>query len=382
VATKPAVLEAIRRMGALQIDSINVVARSPYLVLWSRLGPYEPRWLDEALSEGALFEYWSHAACFLPIEDYSLYRRAMLDGSARSRTWIAEHPEEVGRVRARLYEQGEVRAAEFARTGGRSNGWWDWKPEKVALECLFVVGEVMIARRDTNFQRVYVPRERILPQWDDAAVPGAAEVDRRLALTAVRALGVATAAWTATYFNGSRKRVATALKELAAEGALEQVTVAGLRETAYLHPAHGELAAAAADGALQPRGTAILSPFDPLTWDRARALALFGFHYRIEAYTRAEQRRYGYFVLPILHDGALVGRLDAKAHRAEGRFEVRELHLEPGVAVDDHLVAGLADALASCAAWHKTPEVQVRRSDPPALAGAVASALVQGVQPA
>src|ERR687889_384714 len=150
-------------MGVLQIDSISVVARSPYLVLWSRLGSYEPRWLDELLAEGAVFEYWSHAACFIPIEDYGLYRRLMIEGGEKTRTWMRAHHEEI------------------EHTEGKAGGWWEWKPEKRALEHLFASGELMISRRE-NFHRVYDLRERVLanalPDWEDALAPNEQEVRR------------------------------------------------------------------------------------------------------------------------------------------------------------------------------------------------------------
>jgi uncharacterized protein len=147
-ATKDDVRGIIRRMGVLQIDSISVVARSPYLVLWSRLGSYEPRWLDELLAEGALFEYWSHAACFIPIEDYGLYRRLMIEGGEKTRTWMRAHHEEIEHVMEHISGKGPVRAAEFARPDGKAGGWWEWKPEKRALEHLFASGELMISRRE------------------------------------------------------------------------------------------------------------------------------------------------------------------------------------------------------------------------------------------
>src|SRR5918997_2095815 len=167
-ATKGDVVETVRKMGVLQIDSIAVVARSPYLVLWSRLGAYEPSWLDELLADGVLFEYWSHAACFVPIEDYGLYRRFMLEGSEKSRAWFTAHPEEVRRVLERVRQGGPVRSAEFERADGRAGGWWEWKPEKRALEHLFAAGGLMISRRDPNFHRVYDLRERVL----ERALPG------------------------------------------------------------------------------------------------------------------------------------------------------------------------------------------------------------------
>jgi uncharacterized protein len=365
-ATRDDVLESIRKMGVLQIDSIAVVARSPYLVLWSRLGDYEPRWLDELLAEGALFEYWAHAACFIPIEDYGLYRRFMIEGGEKSRAWFSAHPEEIGRVLARLREGGEVRSAEFARAGGRAGGWWEWKPEKRALEHLFAAGELMISRRDPNFHRVYDLRERVLeralPGWEDALAPSSEEVQRTLALRAVRALGVAVPRWVPDYFRTPKKGIANLLDELAGEDALLRVRIED--EPAYVHPDNAELAEAAVSGELRPSLTTLLSPFDPVVWDRARALDLFGFEYRIEVYTPAARRRYGYYSLPILHRSALVGRLDAKAHRKQGLFEVRALHLEPGVQAAEDILVGLAGALRGCAEWHGTPEIVVRRSDP------------------
>lgn len=370
-ATKTDVLSAIRRMGALQIDTIHVVARSPYLVLWSRLGSYEPCWLDELLTEGNLFEYWSHEACFLPIEDYSLYRHRMIDAGSMgwkySHKWIEEHQSDVDQVLDAIRERGAVRSSDFARTDGRSGGWWEWKPEKRALEMLFTAGELMIARRH-NFQRIYDLRERVLPSWTDERLPSHEETKRTLALHAVRALGISTARWIGDYFRTNKRETEITTRALADEGALITVHVEGWKETAYFHPDNSDLIEKAAKNRLNAQLTTLLSPFDPLVWDRARARDMFGFDYRIECYTPAAKRRYGYFTLPILRRGALVGRLDAKAYRKEKRFEVKTLHLEPNVAVTDELVTDIAGALGECAAWHKTPEVVVLRSDPPKLA--------------
>ncbi len=378
---KADVLATIRRLGALQIDTIHVVARSPYFVLWSRLGAYDPRWLDELEAEGALFEYWAHEASFLPIEDYRLFRHRMADTEALgwrySSRWMAEHEAVVERVRARIREGGPARSADFTRQDGKGNGWWDWKPEKIALEALFATGELMVARRE-RFQRVYDLRERVLPAWDDAQLPPVDEVRRTLALKAVRAMGVAGARWVADYYR-FRRDEARALPEvlagLAEEGALLPAEVEGWSEPVYIRPDNRALAEAAATGALVPTLTTLLSPFDSLIWDRGRTRTVFGFEYTIECYVPAPKRRYGYFCLPILRRGELVGRLDAKAQRTEKRFAVHALYLEPGVAVTDELVADLAGALTECAAWHGTPEVTVARSDPPDLAGLVERAL-------
>ncbi|HEX7049749.1 MAG TPA: crosslink repair DNA glycosylase YcaQ family protein [Longimicrobiales bacterium] len=380
-ARKPDVLAAIRRMGALQIDTIHVVARSPYLVLWSRLGPYEPGWLDALLAEGALFEYWAHEACFLPIEDYPLYRHRMLDPSGMgwkySHEWVEEHREAVDRLLAHVRAHGPVRSADFERTDGQGGGWWGWKTEKRALEMLFTSGELMVARRH-NFQRVYDLRERVLPSWDDAQLPSRDAVARTLALRAVHALGVTTARWAADYFRTPRRETAALVARLGAEGALVRAEVEGWQEPAYVHPERVELARRAADGGIRATHTTLLSPFDPVVWDRDRAKAIFDFDYRLECYTPAPKRRYGYFVLPILRRGALVGRLDAKAHRREGIFEVRALFLEPHTRVTDRLLADLAGALLGCAAWHGTPDVVIRRTEPGALADALRRALRGG----
>jgi len=379
-AKKVDVLGAIQRMCALQIDTIHVVARSPYLVLWSRLGDYEPRWLDELLAEGKLFEYWSHEACFLPVEDYPLYRHRMLDartmGWKYSHEWIVKHRKEVERVLAQIRERGPARSADFARTDGRQSGWWEWKPEKRALEMLFTAGELMIARRQ-NFQRIYDLRERVLPSWDDSQLPSQEEMRHTLVLKAVRALGVAKARWVADYFRTNKRETTAAVVRLAEMGELLRVQVAGWEEEAFAHPGNRKLIAQASSGKLRPARTVLLSPFDPLVWDRARAREVFGFDYRLECYTPAPKRRYGYFTLPILHRDRLIGRLDPKAHRKDAVFEIKSLHLESGVAVDDELVASVARALKDCAAWHQTPEVKLGRTNPTRLASLIRQALKQ-----
>ena len=380
LTVKADVLAMVRRMGVLQIDTIHVVARSPYLVLWSRLGDYPCEWLDELLAEGALFEYWAHAMCFLPIEDYPLYRRRMLDAIndgappvSWAVKWAQENPEVMERVRSHLRENGAVRSVEFENKDRPPGGWWNWKEEKNALEALLFTGEAMIARRQ-NFQRVYDLRQRILPGWDDAAAPSSEELRRTLTLRAVCALGIAFPAWVADYFRQAKKGMPQQLEALAAEGRLLGVEVEGFEGIAYVHPDRLGLLEEAACGGREPTLTTLLSPFDPLVWDRQRARQLFDFDYTIECYTPAPKRRYGYFTLPILQRGRLVGRLDPKAHRGQGIFEVKALHLEAGVPVSAELVADLAAALRRFADWHGTPDVVIRPSNPPELA-----ALLQAV---
>jgi uncharacterized protein len=375
-AEKQDVLNAIRRMGALQIDTINVVARSPYFVLWSRLGEYQPSWLDELLAEGRLFEYWAHAACFLPIEDYPLYRSAMKDLAHNyfRPSWLEHNREMITRVLEHVRQKGEVRSADFERTDGKPGGWWNWKDEKLALEYLHTSGALMIARRE-NFQRVYDLQERVLPGWDEKDALPLEEARDELAARAVRLLGAATARWAADYFRLPKNTMPARLDRLAKAGRVLRVEVAGWKDPVYLHPENLSLLEWAAGEEIYPSCTTLLTPFDPLIWDRDRARGLFNFDYSIECYLPAEKRRYGYFSLPILHEGELIGRLDAKAHRKDGIFEVKALYFEPRARPCEDVAAAVLETIQRCARWHKTPQVVIRRAEPNTFA-----ALLESVQ--
>jgi uncharacterized protein YcaQ len=374
-ANKDDVLAAIRRMGVLQIDTISVVARSPYLVLWSRLGDYDPCWLDQLLEEGQLFEYWAHEACFIPVEDYGLYRHRMIDpgslGWKYSASFMREHRDQVERVLAHIRSEGPVRSADFERRDGKASGWWEWKPEKRALEVLFTAGVLMIARRQ-QFHRVYDLAERVLPGWDDARMPAMEDTRRAFVLRSVKALGLAKAAWIADYHRTRPPHLDP--HGLADAGLLLRARVEGWREPVFVHPDHAPLLERAAAGALVPTLSSLLSPFDPIVWDRRRALELFGFDYRLECYTPAARRRYGYFTLPILRRGVLAGRIDAKAHRRSGVFELKSVALEPGVRLSARLAEDIAAAAGRCARWHGCPQVSVTRTEPDGLAALLRAA--------
>ena len=380
-ATRKRLVETIERMQLLQIDTIHVVARSPYLVLFSRLGSYPAPWLDEALARGRIFECWAHEACFAPIADYVLHRHG---SNAREYHWASKHAQRMhrdhrpgmNRVLEHVREHGAVKSSDFDRPRRGGAGWWGWKDEKRWLEALFALGELMIARRE-NFQRVYDLTERIVERLGLHAVVSlnASEIRREHALRAVRALGIAQARWIADYFRSGKKYTDADLQRHVDSGELQRVAVKGWDASGYVHRDHAGLLDRARRGLLRATRTALLSPFDPVVWDRVRASAMFGFDYTLECYTPAPKRRYGYFVLPILRRGRLVGRLDAKAHRVDGTFEVKKIFLEPAVSVDDALVSDIADAIQASADWHETPRVLVRRSDPKGLAGLLREAL-------
>ena len=380
-ARKADVLAAIERMRVLQIDTISVVARSPYLVLFSRLGAYKAPWLDELLDAGAIFECWAHEACFAPSQDYALHRRHAVErlghwsmkSAERSRR---EHKAEMEAILARIRASSNgLKSSDFESKEKRTGGWWGWKNEKRWLEALFALGELLIARRD-HFQRVYDLRERVLAKMKIEETDLPLEAMRRaFVLGGVRALGVTQARWIADYFRIGRRIKDADLDGFVERGELVRVAVDGWKFPGYVHPEHGDALLAASRGRLRATHTTLLSPFDPVVWDRERVAAMFGFDYRIEVYVPAPKRVFGYYVLPILHRGRLVGRLDAKAHRAEGRFEVKALFLEEGVVADEALAEAIAGAIRDCAAWHGTPDVAIGRCSPRALKRALEGAL-------
>ena len=367
-AQKEDLLPTIQQMGYLQIDTIQVVRRSQNLVLWSRLGDHDPAWLDEIHAEGALFEYYAHALCYLPIDDFPIFRGLILndDRTGNNRQdWAQDHPEILAKVRSVIAASGPVSSSDFA-SKTIATGWGDVKQEKLALERMFASGELMVAYRE-KFRRFFDLRERVLPDWDDADALDAASANEALVLKAIRALGVAREDWIAPYYYLLKTGLSQVLADLAAQGRIIEVQVSGWETPAYIHPDHLEMVRAAAKGDLIPSHTTFLSPFDPLVSDRDRALSLFDFDYRMESYTPVKDRKFGYFCLPILHKGRLVGRLDSKAHRREKRMEIKNLYLEEGVVVDDKLVTALKETLAQFAGWHEMESVEITASDPSVL---------------
>ncbi len=351
------------RMGVIQIDSVNVLVRSQELPLFARLGPHQRSLIFDATQAGDLYEYWVHEASHADIRHHHLHRWRV----RRSHHWKIEvdRPGYVEAVYRRIAEGGPVVSGELSERVGRKGPWWDWDDAKSALELLFWQGRLAATRRPQDFARVYDLAERVIPA-DVLARPTPPESEARKALLelAGRYLGVATIDDLADYHRQKVTPCKPLVAELVEEGALRPVRVEGWGKPAYLHRE-----------ARLPRrvdACALLSPFDPLCWYRDRALRLFGFHYRIEIYTPAAQRRYGYYVLPVLHGDTLVGRLDLKAERAAGELHVRAAHVEPGS--EAGAWAGrVAGELASMAAWLGLGRVVVadRGDAAPSLAAAV-----------
>jgi uncharacterized protein YcaQ len=346
--TRENLLDHLDRCGALQLDSVNTLARAHLLTLWSRYGTFSPKELDRWLyEERVAYEFWGHEASVLPWRALPLSRRFMRDWAVRGTWWgRMEQPAVVKRrVLRRIREEGPLESADFEGDEQRSGGWWGWKTAKMALELLWREGRLAVSAR-RHFRRVYDLAERVYP-------PGPIATRRayedRWVLDALAANGVAPLRHLVHYFTAPSLRAAArnaAIERLLRAKRIVAVRVPGLSDTAYALPEHLEAPTSPA-----PRGTHLLSPFDSLLWQRRRAEELMGFRYRVEIYTPATRRHFGYYVLPILHDGRFAGRLDPRLDRASGRLAVAAVHLEPGVPRTASLERGLAKALRDLAAF-------------------------------
>lgn len=344
------------RLGAIQIDSVNVLARAHYLPTFSRYGPYPSSALDDLVhGKRELFEYWGHAACFLPLDLYPLLRWRM-ENQCEAWSGVARKQRDfMTAVYDEVAERGPLSAGQLSN-GGKSKGpWWGWSDGKEALELLFRMGRVAIAGR-RNFERLYDIPERVFPiELIGAAPVAAADAKKALLVRAARALGVGTAKDIAQYFhidawwdrltvNGRRAPAKTDVlfAELVEDGRLERVTVQGWKQPAYVVP-----------GVRIPRSVdarAIVSPFDPLLWERKWTKAVFDFDYQIEIYVPGPKRIYGYYVLPFVMGDRFAARVDLKADRKTSTLIVHAAFVEDGL--DARAVsASLAGELRSMAAW-------------------------------
>ena len=345
-----------RRLGAIQIDSVNVLARAHYLPTFSRFGPYPMSALDDlAHRKRELFEYWGHAACFLPVELYPFMRWRMEN---QIEGWAAlerKRKDFVEAVYREVAEKGPMSAGQLSN-GGKSTGpWWGWSDGKLALEILFNQGRVAVAGR-RHFERMYDLSERVLPNAVLAAPPvGARDGKKELLVRAARAMGVGTAKDIAQYFHvdawwdrssvtGRRPPARTQLlfDELVEEGRLERVSIEGWKQPAYIVP----------DVRIPTSvdARAIVSPFDPVLWERKWTKAVFDFEYQIEIYVPAPKRVYGYYVLPFLMGDRFAARVDLKADRKTSTLMVHAAYVEAGLDAPA-VAAALAGELRSMARW-------------------------------
>jgi uncharacterized protein len=354
---------ALARMGTLQIDSVNVFARSHYMPLFSRLGAYDRAALDRLLfaRRPPYVESWAHVASFIPAADWGLFQFRRDDLRAKYGTadgWMGRHADLVAWVLSELASRGPLRPAQIDHDAKqpRRGPWWDWDVVKEALERLFLFGDVAIAGR-RGFERRYALTADVLPAAVlDAPVPRADAI-RELIRRAARSYGVATASDLADYWRiKDRPGVVAAIRELVDGGELIPVSVdgwlsAGRPAKAWLH----------ADAVVPRRmdAAAILTPFDPAVWFRDRAERLFDFEYRIEIYTPAPKRRFGYYSLPVLVGDDIVGRVDLKADRASSTLRVQSAWWEHGRPTD--AAERVAGELRTAARWQGLEHISVSR---------------------
>jgi uncharacterized protein len=350
----------VRQIGLVQIDSVSILCPAHYQVPFSRLGPYDRARLDDLIyKRRELTEQWAHEASIVPIEHWPLIRHHL---GPHERRWGAldkfmkAHADYADRVLEEVRTRGPVVAGEIDEpdgSRGKGGGWWGWTRAKATLEGHFSRGTIAIAdRRSAGFARAYDLAERIVPDEHRSRVMTRHEAQRELIRIAARATGIATAADLADYYRMAPREARQRVVELAKEGELREVRVEGWRDVAYLDA-----------NARLPRSvnaSALLSPFDPLIWYRPRAERLFAFDYRIEIYVPKEKRKYGYYVLPFLHDGRLSGRVDLKADRASGNLLVLGAYAEEH-ADRESLAPALATELRAMARWLGLDDVSVSK---------------------
>jgi uncharacterized protein YcaQ len=352
-ATQRHVNSLISRLGVIQIDSVNVLVRSQELLLFSRLGNHDRNAIPKATESQKIFEYWGHEAAHLPVEIHPLFRWKMEAARlGKARHWgltsfYDDNKAFVKRMLKHVETNGPTTARELStrteKRGADKKTWWDWDESKTALEYLFLTGQLMSRGRGTDFARIYDTPERVLPrQVLDAPAPNEHDARKQLLVRSAIAQGVATAADLADYYRQKPATVKPLIAELVEEGELRAVAVDGWTEKAFVHR-NTKLPK-------QLHATALLSPFDSLVWCRPRNERLFNFHYRIEIYTPKEKRKFGYYVLPFMMNGQMVGRVDLKADRANSKLLVHSVHTEKGfrrATIDD----ALNNELRSMAAW-------------------------------
>jgi uncharacterized protein YcaQ len=358
-ATQRHVDALISRLGVIQIDSVNVLVRSQELPLFARLGNHDRRAIPKATEQQKLFEYWGHEAAHLPVDLHPLFRWKM-DAARTGKvthwgltSFYEENKAFVKRILKHVEKNGSTTSRELSTRTEKKGTWWDWDEAKVALEYLFLTGELMSRGRGSDFARIYDTTERVLPQRIiDAPTPSEHEARKQLLVRSAVAQGVATASDLADYYRQKLATVKPLIAELVEEGELREVAVDGWTEKAFVYR-NAKLPK-------QLHATALLSPFDSLVWCRPRNERLFDFHYRIEIYTPKEKRKFGYYVLPFMMNGEMVGRVDLKADRAKGILQAHSVHTEKGVkrsVINEALNA----ELAAMATWLGLEQVQIGR---------------------
>lgn len=358
------VVKAIQKIGYVQVDTISVVNRAHHHVLWSRVPGYQPTLLNDVqINDRQIFEFWSHAAAYLPTEDFRFTLPMVQSFQEHRDPWPKSEQKVKDKVLDRIRAEGPLMARDFQMEGQKKgDGWWDWKPSKVALQRLFLEGELLIRNR-IGFQKVFDLTERIIPNAFDQAVPSKEEYARYLIERTINSHGLAATIEMAYLRKGGMHAVVKSeVQKMTEAGELQPLKIKGIEETYYTFTDNLENAPSRIS-----RKIRILNPFDNTVIQRNRLSSLFDFDYQIECYVPAPKRIHGYYVLPILYGDDFIGRMDAKADRKKRVFYVQKLSLETSTKINDVLLSELASALVDFMRFNNCDEIVFREVFPNSL---------------
>jgi len=382
--TPGTIVDLVKVLGYVQIDTLHVVNRAHDVTLWARFGSYDVddfHRLIYTADQRELYEGWGHAASIIPLEHYRYHRwrtDPRISYNPGFHEWVNKkgNRQLVEQTLERIRLEGRLRVGDFEHEGPQKGEWYDWRPSKMALEALFAWGDLMVADR-VNFQRVYDVRERVLPEWVDTNPVDPDEARRFCLEQAAKALGVFEPRHLTLYAYMRATPARSIVRALIEEGVLAEIQGESMNgiKTWMIHRDNLPLLQRAADRDLKAERTTFLTPFDSLFWARDRDEKLWGFKQLLESYKPAAERVYGYFCFPILHKDRLVGRFDPKLDRKSGVLHLNALYLEPYIQPDDELVAGVATVMRDFLSWHGARSLIIEKSDPSAFGGKLMSAL-------
>lgn len=356
---KTATLKAIEHLGYIQIDTLSIVERAHHHVLWTRIPDYQTKHLKELIDERKVFEYWFHAASYLPMKDFR-YALVQMSAVKKSKThYYNAAPKVMQYVMETIRAEGPKRARDFESESKKSGSWWNWQPAKIALERLFLQGDLMISDR-SGMQKVYDLRERVLPSGINISEPTPMEYAEYLVKTYLQAYGFTTIKQITHLKREAalKKSVNEVVASMLLEGAVQEISIAGM-PSVFIK----------SDLLEKPfkkgrSNISLLSPFDNSIIHRDRIQQLFDFDFRLECYVPQQKRQYGYFCLPILFGDIFIGRVDCKAHRKEKQFELIHLHIENTAIDPDLWLAPFVASINNFAKFNKCEAIALRQLSP------------------
>lgn len=377
IVDKQRLLNVLRELGCVQIDSINVVERSHYLAFWSRLGNYKKQLLDNLLSrDRKVFEYWAHAASIIPIEYYRYFIPAMKERQkvmrSKAQNWLKKDAGLIDTVLQRIKRDGPLSSKDFKgeHKGKSKSGWWSWKPAKYALELLYNAGILMVSRRE-NFQRYYDLTENVLPSNIDTDEPTQEEQQRFFLTKTLDAWGLAKPKDISQYFYGwstktnlGVKALSNVINELQKEDVVASAEIEGRGDQYLILSKDTRSLKETTNPTREAHSVTLISPFDNLTWSKPRTKDLFDFQPTLEVYLPKKTRKFGYYALNILFDNQIVGRLDPKIHRDDATFEVRALELQEKFRMTEEFVVELTLALRDFMVFNGAENCQISKNCP------------------